>query len=142
MPGRRVDDRPTRGRHAPKRRRGESRAEDERPRGYEPTRMRKVWADIDQARDKLGLGQRVAGAEPSWSVEGLLGWAAGMVEEASARLGSAPDWVRAALADGHAQPASMCATVARGCVGLMRRVPLVGQLVSLLPLDPDPDGQS
>lgn len=60
-----------------------SRADDERPRGFQPDRMQRLWSDIDSARDNLGLGPATAESS-SWSVGGAVGYAADLAAGAGA----------------------------------------------------------
>ncbi|HEY2387049.1 MAG TPA: hypothetical protein VGK30_08820 [Candidatus Binatia bacterium] len=61
--------------------------DDDRPRGFEPDRMRRLWDDIDQARDNLGLGPTPPGSQ-AWSVFGIVGAAAGLASDAAGALTS------------------------------------------------------
>ncbi len=56
--------------------------DDERPRGFEPDRMRRLWSDIDHARDHLGLGPDAAAASTPWSVAGIVDYATDVVSGA------------------------------------------------------------
>lgn len=94
---------------------------DDRPRGYEATRMRQLWRDIDDAKHKAGLGSTPAPepAAAAWDVSTLL-------ERAAALVGEAAAWVTAKA------PAA-CAVLTSGAE-LLRSVPLVGRLVDLVPI--------
>ncbi len=94
---------------------------DDRPRGYEVTRMRKLWDDIDHAKRKAGLTPSPAPAATpgaTWDV-------AAMLARATALAGDVAAWVSA-----NAPTAS--AALASGAE-VLRRVPLVGRLVDLVP---------
>lgn len=85
---------------------------DDRPRGYEATRMRQLWHDIDHAKHKAGLGRAPEpAAPPGWDV-------AAIIEQAAVLIGGAATWVTANV------PAALA---------LLRGVPLVGRLVELMP---------
>jgi hypothetical protein len=91
--------------------------DDDRPRGFEPDRMRRLWSDIDQARDNLGLG--AAPAETStWSVLGLVGMAS---DTAGALTSGAAETVRGVVG---ALPDPL--RLLGGTVACVRRLPLVG----------------
>lgn len=103
------------GRRRPRPRRGTT-GEDDRPRGFEPDRMRRLWSDIDHARDNLGLGPETAAPATEWSVGGALGYAATLATDvvgAVVELARALPDPRRAIGD------------ALPCV---RRLPLVGGL--------------
>ncbi|MEB2284752.1 MAG: hypothetical protein B6D46_13390 [Polyangiaceae bacterium UTPRO1] len=98
---------------------------DDSPRGYEATRMRQLWRDIDDARHKAGLG-RVPEPEAA-----PIGWSASALFECTAALvGDAAAWVQA-----HAQAA--CALIAGGAE-VLRSVPVVGRLAALVPASEAP----
>jgi hypothetical protein len=93
---------------------------DDRPRGYEAQRMRRLWRDIDDAKDKAGIGRAAAESEaPGWGLGAML-------EHATALATDAAAWV-AATAPG------ACDLVTSG-MELLRAVPLVGRLVELVPV--------
>jgi hypothetical protein len=97
--------------------------EDDRPRGFEPDRMRRLWDDIDQARDNLGLGPTPT-ATQDWSVLGLVGAAAGLASDAAGALTSgAVDAVRGVVGF-LPDPFGIRGNVA-SCA---RRIPIVGTL--------------
>ena len=97
---------------------------DDCPRGYEATRMRQLWRDIDHAKHKAGLGSAPEpAAAPTW------GFAA-VIEQATALAGDAAAWVTTNA------PAA-CAFLASGAE-LLRGVPVVGRLVDLVPTLPMP----
>ena len=92
---------------------------DDRPRGYEATRMRQLWRDIDHAKRKAGLDPAPEPlAASTWDI-------AGMVERAATLAGDAAAWVTANA------PAA-CALIASGAE-LLRGVPVVRRLVDLVP---------
>lgn len=93
---------------------------DDRPRGYEETRMRQLWRDIDDARHKAGLVPipAPAAAAPTWDVVAML-------ERATAVVADVAAWMTA-------NAPTACAALATGA-DLLRGVPLVGRLVDLVP---------
>ena len=92
---------------------------DDRPRGYEATRMRQLWRDIDDAKHKAGVG-------PAPEPVGDWVWDVGaMIERATALAGEAAAWMTA-------NAPVACALLAGGAE-LLRGVPVVGRLVDLLP---------
>jgi hypothetical protein len=112
-----------RGSRKPKRAEGgdPKRAEgDDRPRGYEATRMRQLWRDIDHAKHKAGLAPPAEPATPgAWDV-GVL------CERAAALVGDAAAWLTSAA------PAAACSLLASGAE-LLRAVPVIGWLADLVP---------
>ena len=72
---------------------------DDSPRGYEATRMRQLWRDIDDARHKAGLGRvpEPEAAPIGWSASALFECTAALVGDATRAV--APD---AAGCDAHA----------------------------------------
>lgn len=92
---------------------------DDRPRGYESTRMRQVWRDIDHAKRKAGIGPAPdATAPPAWDV-------VAMIERAAALVGDVAAWMTA-------NAPTACAALVSGAE-LLRGVPVVGRLVELMP---------
>ncbi len=94
---------------------------DDRPRGFEATRMRQLWRDIDDAKQKAGLGRK---EEPPPAA----GWdiSVGTVIAAAATLiESAATWVTASA------PAALALLVTGA--ELLRGVPVVGRLAELMP---------
>ena len=92
---------------------------DDRPRGYEATRMRQLWRDIDHAKHKAGVGPAPEPvAASTWD-------GGGMIERAAALAGDAVAWMTANV------PVA-CALLAGGAE-LLRGVPVVGRLVDLVP---------
>ena len=92
---------------------------DDRPRGYEATRMRQLWRDIDHAKHKAGVGPAPEPvAASTWD-------GAAMIERAAALAGDAAAWMTANV------PVA-CALLAGGAE-LLRGVPLLGRLVDLVP---------
>jgi hypothetical protein len=117
-------------RRRPRSRRATTR-EDDRPRGFEPDRMQRLWSDIDRSRDNLGLGPEAA-APSSWSVGGLMRYATELATEAigtvvdtlttPARLVATPGRVLTA-------PTRLLTAPTRAigdAVPCMRRLPIVG----------------
>jgi hypothetical protein len=97
---------------------------DDRPRGYESTRMRQLWRDIDDAKHKAGLGAAPPPEPVSpWEVASLLDRATALVADATAWMSA-----NAPLA---------CALLATG-TELLRSVPVVGRLADLVPPPPKP----
>lgn len=92
---------------------------DDRPRGYEATRMRELWRDIDHAKRKAGLDPA-----PEPVVASLWGVAA-VCERASVLAGDAAAWVAASAP-------TACALLAGGAE-LLRDVPVVGWFFDLVP---------
>jgi hypothetical protein len=103
------------------RRRRAAGGDDDRPRGFEPDRMRRLWSDIDQARDNLGLGSAPADAS-TWSVLGLVGSAAGLASDAAGRLTSGAVGAVRGVVGVFPDPLRLLGATA-SCV---RRLPLVG----------------
>jgi hypothetical protein len=101
---------------------------DDRPRGYEATRMRQLWRDIDVAKHKAGLGRRreSVAPPPDWDVDII-------VERAVALIGGTIAWVTANV------PVAL--GLLAGGIDLLRGVPLIGRLAELLPpaAPPEPD---
>jgi hypothetical protein len=96
---------------------------DDRPRGYEATRMRRLWHDIDHAKRKAGLGPAPAPpAAPSWDVTAML-------ERAVVLAGEVAAWMAANA------PAA-CAAALANASALLRNVPVVGHLIELVPTPP------
>ncbi len=94
-------------------RRGGS-GEDDRPRGFEPDRMRRLWGDIDHARDNLGLGPAADVAAAPWNIAGTFGYAAALATDA---LGVVVGWA-SRLPDSR--------RVVADAVPCVRRVPIIG----------------
>jgi len=120
--------------------------DDDRPRGFQPQRMRRLWQDIDRARDGLGLGP---GEEPpspsSWTITGVLGrvtdLASGVLRwigtEESPREHSRRDVDRDSSCkrdEPKGSDSPVCALVERS-VGILRQVPILGRLVGLVSPD-------
>lgn len=112
----------TRGRRRKRSRRAAS-VEDDRPRGFAPDRMRRLWSDIDQARDNLGLGP-VPPSASTWSVLGIVGSAAGIASDAAGALTASATNVVCGVAGALPDPMRQLGS-ALPCV---RRLPLVGGL--------------
>ncbi len=97
---------------------------DDRPRGYEATRMRELWRDIDDAKHKAGIG-------PAPEPQAAAPWdVAALFERATALVGDAAAWMTT-------NAPVACALLASG-TELLRSVPLVGRLVDLVPVPPTP----
>ncbi len=116
--------------------------DDERPRGFQPQRMRRLWQDIDRARDGLGLGPGEEPPIPSlWSIAGVVGrlteLASGLLwwkeEEAppapSPRLADQP---QAEPRDEPTRGETGVCTLAEHGVDLLRQMPILGRLVALV----------
>ena len=87
--------------------------------------MRRLWNDIDQARDNLGLGPTPTNGA-TWSVFGLVGDAAGLASDAAGALTSgAVDALRGALGT---LPDPL--RLLRSAIPCARRLPIVGGLFS------------
>src|SRR5689334_2318712 len=87
---------------------------DDRPRGYEETRMRQLWRDIDHSKHKAGLTTPTEPAAPApWDLSVLF-------ERAAALVGDAATWLTSAA------PAA-CSLLANGAE-LLRAVPVIGWL--------------
>jgi hypothetical protein len=113
-----------------KRRRARAVQDDDRPRGFQPQRMRRLWTDIDQARDKLGLGR----AEPSapmqpWGLAALYHCVTALPASAIGFLWDLP----------RTGPATVRTVL--GVAPWLRQIPIVGRLIALLP-DPPSSGVS
>jgi hypothetical protein len=101
--------------------------EDDRPRGFEPDRMRRLWNDIDRSRDNLGLGPEAAAQPPSWTVGGVVSYAA---ELATGAVSTVVDWTLAP-ARVLTAPARLLTAPTRvlgELVPCVRRLPIVGGL--------------
>lgn len=108
-----------------KRRRVRTVQDDDRPRGFQPQRMRRLWNDIDRARDELGLGR----AEPTpsaqpWSCAALLHCVTGLPASAIGFLWDLP----------RTGPATVHTVL--GAAPWLRHAPIVGRLIALLPDQP------
>jgi len=60
--------------------------EDDRPRGFEPDRMQRLWSDIDRSRDNLGLGPEPVASPSSWSIGAVVRGAAELATKAVATV--------------------------------------------------------
>ncbi len=85
--------------------------------------MRRLWDDIDQARDNLGLGPTEA-TTPTWSVLGLVGAAAGLANDAAEALTSGAAGAVRGIVAAIPDPLRAIGSV----VPCVRRLPLVGGL--------------
>jgi hypothetical protein len=97
---------------------------DDRPRGYEATRMRQLWRDIDHAKRKAGLGP-----VPEPVAAPLF---AAVLEQAATLAAGAAAWVIA-------NAPTALALFASGAE-LLRGVPVVGRLIDLVPTPLAPGG--
>ena len=87
--------------------------------------MRRLWSDIDQARDSLGLGSSPANGA-SWSMLGVMGDAAALATDAAGALtAGAVDALRGALGT-LPDPLRLVGSA----VPCVRRLPIVGGLFS------------
>ncbi len=86
--------------------------------------MRRLWNDIDTARDNLGLGPETPPPTSTWSIGGLVSYATdvatGAAETVAGGIGTVIRGVAGALPD----PRRVVVAVAP-CV---RRVPIIGAL--------------
>ena len=106
--------------------------DDDRPRGFQPQRMRHVWREVDAARDKLGLGDAAAALPAACSVAVFARYAG----ELTAGVG---DVVADIAARGARQIDAMVGALpavlhaAFDLVPWLRAVPILGQLVGWPP---------
>ena len=105
------------------RKRGRTRTptDDDQPRGFQPTRMRRLWSDIDEARDRLGLGAAEGEPVPSWDVATLIARALEVTRDATG-------WMTELTRGFSVSLPTPC-----GVTRWLARVPVVGWLVALLP---------
>jgi hypothetical protein len=95
---------------------------DDRPRGYEATRMRQLWRDIDDAKHKAGLAPAPESSTAApWDLSAMLELAAAFASDAAAWLS--------------ANAPAACAIITSG-TELLRGVPVIGRLVDLMPTPP------
>lgn len=95
---------------------------DDRPRGYEATRMRRLWQDIDDAKHKAGLGPpALPQAAPAFDMAAVMALAAAIVGEATLWMTANAPVAWALLTSG---------------AELLRGLPIVGRLVDLVPGPP------
>ena len=86
---------------------------DDRPRGYESTRMRQLWRDIDDAKHKAGIRSATASeAPPQWDLAVLF-------DRATTLVGDATTWMSA-------NAPSACALIATGTELLRLQARLYG----------------
>ena len=111
--------------------------DDDRPRGFEPDRMRRLWSDIDRSRDNLGLGTQPIASSSPWSVGAVVGYAAGLATDAVdsvlgwTRVLAAPMRVLAAPSRMLTLPTRVLTAPTRAigeAVPCVRRLPIVGGL--------------
>ena len=94
---------------------------DDRPRGYEAVRMRQLWRDIDDAKQKAGLA-----STPPVADDGGSTWDPSVLyDRAVALVGDAAAWV-------NANAPVACTVLATG-MDLLRGVPVLGRLADLVP---------
>jgi hypothetical protein len=87
--------------------------------------MRQLWNDIDQARDKLGLGGAPeAASAPPWSMAALLRCAADLTNSATACIRNL------------SRAVSPTVDTVLGVAPWLRQAPIVGRLIALLPDPP------
>lgn len=88
--------------------------------------MRRVWHDIDQARDKLGLRAEPASDPESWSVGGCVGHVVALASDVGAWVGALPlPWASATRGpDGRSAPETVRSAIAA--------LPVLGSLVAPL----------
>ncbi len=113
--------------------------DDDRPRGYQPQRMRRLWSDIDHARDKLGLGRDADPAGSSWGIEALIGCASEIVTSVQGMLGvlawGVSGVVTSALANGGVRPNRGITSALQAAVDAapwLRDVPIVGTVLTVM----------
>ena len=114
-------------------------SEDDRPRGYQPQRMQRLWNDIDHARDKLGLGRDADAAGAGWGMAGLLGCAGEIVMSVQGML-SVVAWgvtgmVTSALVNGGVRRNPGIASALQAAVDVapwLRDVPIVGSVLTVM----------
>ena len=102
--------------------------------------MRRLWQDIDQSRDKLGLGRGESPSGASWSWDAWLGWASSVVGDAGAQVGAVPQQIQSVLEQ--LPGAGACRVLGEGAVTLARRLPVVGTIFTLVPPRAKPDDDS
>jgi hypothetical protein len=91
---------------------------DDRPNGYEASRMRALWRDIDQAKRKAGLGPAAdPPPPPGWDITTMIDRATALASDAAAWMTSNVPIAVALLATG---------------AELLRNVPVVGSIVGLV----------
>ena len=90
--------------------------------------MRRLWQDIDQSRDKLGLGNGSASEGPVLTWDVWLAWASGLVEDAGAQMSAVPNQVRTVVE--RLPGIGACQAVSAGAFA--RKLPLVGTLMALV----------
>ncbi len=97
--------------------------------------MRRLWNDIDRSRDNLGLGPEAVAPSSSWSVGGVVRYAAELATDAVGtvlgwtRMLAAPMRVLAAPTRVLTSPARVLTAPTRAigdAVPCVRRLPIVG----------------
>jgi len=101
--------------------------------------MRRLWQDIDQARDKLGLGSDKTANGASWTWDDWLGWASSAVGDAGAQVAAVPQQIQSVLAQ--LPGAGTCRMVGEGAFTLARKLPVVGTILTLVPARSDRDDE-
>lgn len=86
--------------------------------------MRRLWSDIDHARDNLGLGPEGAAPVAEWSIGGLVGYAADLASGAAGVVVSQISGAVRGVAKVVPDPRRALG-VAASCA---RRLPIVGGL--------------
>ncbi len=102
--------------------------------------MRRLWQDIDQSRDKLGLGNGESPNQSSWTWDAWLGWASTAVGEAGAQVGAMPRRIQTAL--DQLPGAGACRALGEGAFNLARQLPVVGTILTLVPPRSQPEDDS
>lgn len=99
--------------------------------------MRRLWQDIDQSRDKLGIGSATSTNGASWTWDAWLVWASDVVGDTGAQVGALPGQIRSVVEQ--LPGAGMCRTVGEGAFTVAQKLPVVGTaLGAVLALVPDP----
>lgn len=89
--------------------------------------MRRLWRDIDDARDQLGLDETRAPRAP-WSITALIGCASDLTASVSGVVGGLATVPREIV---RAAPTVVSATL--DVAPWLRQVPVLGRLLALLP---------
>lgn len=102
--------------------------------------MRRLWQDIDQSRDKLGLGRGESTNGTPWTWDTWLAWASGVVGDAGTQAGALPEHIRSVLAQ--LPGAGACRAVGEGAFTIARKLPVVGTILTLVPGQSRSDDES
>ena len=86
--------------------------------------MRRLWSDIDNARDNLGLGPEAAASSSAWSVDGVVEYAVALASDTADAVASVITKTVRGVGSLVPDPRRMIASAAP-CV---RRLPIVGAL--------------